>query len=65
MIRRRRKAPDPAKMAEIAEAQKEAKRRILRRLYVKTPDPVGREIIKNEALDIPQMGRRRIVLEDE
>lgn len=65
MIRRRRKAPDPAKMAEIAEAQKEAKRRILRRLYVKTPDQVGREIIKNEALDIPQMGRRRIVLEDE
>lgn len=65
MIRRRRKAPDPAKMAEIAEAQKEAKRRILRRLYVKTPDTVGREIIKNEALDIPQMGRRRIVLEDE
>jgi len=54
---------DPALAAQIAEARKEAKRKILRSMYVKTKDAVAREIIVNEALDIPQVGRRRIIID--
>lgn len=65
MRARKKRAPDPALMAQIAEAKKEAKRKILRSMYVKTQDKVGREIIVNEALGIPQVGRRRIIIDGE
>lgn len=65
MRAKKKRVPDPVLMAQIAEARKEAKRKILRSMYVKTPDKVGREIIANEALGIPQAGRRRIIIDGE
>ena len=63
MRARKKRAPDPALMAQIAEARKEAKRKILRSMYVKTKDAVARDMIVNEALEIPQVGRRRIIID--
>jgi hypothetical protein len=60
---KKKRVSDPVLMAQIAEARKEAKRKILRSMYVKTKDAVSREIIVNEALDIPQVGRRRIIID--
>lgn len=50
---------------EISKARAAAKRSILRRMYAKTKDTEAKEIIKNEALGIPQEGRRRIMMEEE
>lgn len=63
MRSKKKRVPNPVLMAQIAEARKEAKRKILRSMYVKTKDAVSREIIVNEALDIPQVGRRRIIID--
>ena len=63
MRSKKKRVSDPVLMAQIAEAKKEAKRKILRSMYVKTKDAVSREIIVNEALDIPQVGRRRIIID--
>lgn len=63
MRSKKKRVSDPVLMAQIAEARKEAKRKILRSMYVKTKDAVSREIIVNEALDIPQVGRRRIIID--
>ncbi|MDD5037012.1 MAG: hypothetical protein PHE55_19980 [Methylococcaceae bacterium] len=63
MRSKKKRVSDPVLMAQIAEARKEAKRKILRSMYVKTKDAVARDMIVNEALEIPQVGRRRIIID--